>query len=200
MLETLRSGRLFGVESHGPTAVVRCDIHGHEVITERLVLRRPTRRDLKALVRLLDTEAFVNNGIAETPAARAAWARAISAGPPGQFCADHRQTGELVASWNLSLGEQDRWELGGTVDAAFRGQGYGREIVKGLLAVGDHRRVGEVFAATRLTNVACRKALRAAGMTEIGIAPHVLPDGSRVLTAWHRALAGSDHDPCRAGR
>ena len=101
MLKSLRC-RVFGTESVGPTAVVGCDLHGHSMVTSRLVLRHPTRRDLDALMDLLDAEAFANNGLIESPEARRQWARAIVAGGKERFCADHRETGELVASWSRS--------------------------------------------------------------------------------------------------
>ncbi|MGW6710311.1 GNAT family N-acetyltransferase [Streptomyces sp. NPDC054956] len=71
---------------------------------------------------------------------------------------------------------------------AYRGRGYGTELVGAITEFG-HRHLGleTLTAGTETTNAPCRRTLLAGGFTETeGARTHTLPDGRVIDPVWFR--------------
>lgn len=71
---------------------------------------------------------------------------------------------------------------------AYRGRGYGRELVAATVEFGHfHLGLKTLTAGTETTNTPCRRALGSGGFTEAqGPALHTLPDGRVIEAVWLR--------------
>ena len=80
------------------------------------------------------------------------------------------------------------YEIGGWLAPQFRDRGLGTELFRaGLIFAHDHLGIQQISAGAEDTNVACRRALSAAGFISTdGPVTHVLPDGRTTSACWYR--------------
>ncbi|MGC1215201.1 MAG: GNAT family N-acetyltransferase [Micromonospora sp.] len=118
----------------------------------------------------------------------------------GTFVARERSTGRLVANLSIYVESGRQLHVGGSVVAGARRQGYGREALQLVCALG-HRHLGmrHLIARCEAGNVASCRWLTSAGFTRMpGDPRHVLPDGRAVETLWWQHADPLSRRRCRS--
>ncbi|MGW0810296.1 GNAT family N-acetyltransferase [Nonomuraea sp. NPDC002799] len=85
--------------------------------------------------------------------------------------------------------QRGRFEMGGSLAPAYRGQGLGAQLFTfGVTLAHDHLGLSDIYAGVEVGNIACRQSLLKAGMTPVnGPAQHTLPDGRVISSLWFKS-------------
>ncbi len=111
------------------------------------------------------------------------------------FLARDRRTKAPIVHVSLYRDSGGGYQAGGTVGAAHRGQGYGREALTAVCAIAhQHLGIADLSAGCETTNLPSQRWLASCGFTPTtGPTRHTLPDG-RVIDAywWQRSAPAAD--------
>jgi RimJ/RimL family protein N-acetyltransferase len=115
------------------------------------------------------------------------------------FVGFEAQTGYALAAITLTRCDDGVYEVGGVVDPAFRGEGYGREVLAAVCALA-HQHFGfvQLRAGFESTNLASLHWLASCGFVGFD-APrrHILPNGREVESLWWHRTDRSARRRCR---
>jgi RimJ/RimL family protein N-acetyltransferase len=116
-----------------------------------------------------------------------------------EFVGFEPQTGYAMAQVSLTRCDDGVYEVGGVVDPAFRGKGYGREILAAVCGIA-HQHFGyiQLRAGFESTNLASMHWLASCGFVGFD-APrrHTLPNGREIDGLWWHRTDRSAKRRCR---
>jgi hypothetical protein len=111
------------------------------------------------------------------------------------FLARDRRTAAPIVHITVYRDPGGGYQIGGTVGAGHRAQGYGREALAAVCAIAHHHLgIARLRAGSETTNIAGQRWLASCGFTPTTGPPrHTLPDG-RVIDAswWQRSSPATD--------
>jgi RimJ/RimL family protein N-acetyltransferase len=164
--------------------------------TNRLILRRPRRRDIGAVVRTMDAVVLQTNGW--TDEARRRMIRSIRIGTFGPANAEllivARDSGEVLGSVSVrhADGKLTSCEVGWWLGPEHRGRGYGTEMLRALLPAVHAAGTPQIRIGTATDNTAVKRVLAKVGARHVETRPHTLPDGTTIDSQWY-AYDAADH-------
>ncbi|GAA4588147.1 GNAT family protein [Planotetraspora phitsanulokensis] len=186
-------------QTHRRESSDACHQSSHVVLTEKLRFQSPTEGELgMESASAGDAEAQHWLGWYPTEIATEPWRTHLLATPPrrkggvAQFNDAWKLHGVDSRTGNHAgvagvRGTPHGYEIGGWLAPAFRRRRLGSELFGAALTLAhEHLGIAVVVAGTEITNVACRRALEAAGFIPIQGAPfHVLPNGRVIYSCWY---------------
>lgn len=156
--------------------------------TERLVLRRPARQDSVAFAATVDAETIEANGFTEAQVRRDIEYMRLGIGDPhdAALLVTVRSTGTVIGHVGVYAphDDEDDWHLGWWIGPGFRGQGYGTEALRAVLAAVHATGVQRVIVGTATDNLAVHRVLDKLGAHHIDTRPHTLPNGATITSNW----------------
>jgi len=178
-----------------------CPPDGHVVLTPRLLLRTPTKRDLgiaKAAASDREAQRWLNWDRRDVMPSLLRWL--VMSQTPRQGRPVRYPPGKhgliAVDPWSADLAgsvaaDLETGEIGGSLSPWFRGQGLGAELFGGAAELLHHHFGIEVVrAGADPANAASVGALLAAGFTPTyGPSTHIQPDGRVIPARWFRHVS-----------
>jgi len=142
--------------------------------TERLVLRAPSRGDVKAIAMLANERRVAENTLQiphpYAPADAEQWIAAANT-RPGEVTFVIEFDGDVIGACGFDIRNSAVPEIGYWLGVPFWGQGYATEAVRALIdhafESGEH---GVLQAGSRVSNVASRRVLEKCGFQWTGVA------------------------------
>ena len=163
------------------------------VLTEHVHLRQITPEDAPMLPEVYDRVALEANGLpADSPKREQAMlAAGYWWGSSQTLTIADRTTGEVLGFATLNGVSQDGVpEAGLSLGSWARGRGLSGEVIYALGKAVAGAGYSQLRMGTRQNNNAMRRALEGAGATRTADAPHNLPNGEQVDSAWYVLSVG----------
>lgn len=160
-----------------------------EVVTARLVLRRPRSRDADAYAAAVDAEMMAANGWTAALRLKATSRMRQSDRLPldGVLVIADRSTSEPIGWISISKDDLDAGtcELGWSMAPHARNKGYSTEAIGAALDALHRAGYRQITVGTAEGNLPVRRVLERTGATLARTGPHTLPNGSSIPSVWY---------------
>ena len=152
--------------------------------TDRLVLRRPARRDASAYAATVDSVAMEANGSTEAHLQRRLRQMKLDLAAPcrAELLVTDKATGAVLGDVTVHRRHHDprTCDLGWSMGPGQRGKGYGTEALRAAFPVIHAVGIRRIVVGTAPDNTAVRRVLEKLGAHQIENRPHQLPNGTTI--------------------